>query len=334
MKLGRRVFRIRPRFYPPFLSPLSIFITGCLFCSVLLIFSCRTLFTSIEEEKNLSSIHTWVYQVQNVEIPALENSSYDLVVIDYSRDGTEYGMWSIREIDQLKKSGNGKIVLAYLSLGEAESYRWYWESGWISGNPFWLGQENPEWPENYKVQYWDDKWKNIVKEYLTKIINQGFDGVYLDGIDSYEYWSDPFNRESLSLLVTEAADRMVSLVVELGEYARIQSGKSDFILCTQNGTGICQDATNRSSFLNGIDAVAAEDVFYPGEEAMDNPYNPQKEVLEDLSYFRREGKQVVSVEYLSQTNVTAIEQYYQTARKYGFIPYAANRDLDTLRLER
>ncbi|MBD3286479.1 hypothetical protein GF359_07950, partial [candidate division WOR-3 bacterium] len=49
---------------------------------------------------------------------------------------------------------------------------------------------NPDWKGNYLVRYWEEEWKAIIfgtdSSYLDAVINQGFDGVYLDKIDSYE----------------------------------------------------------------------------------------------------------------------------------------------------
>ncbi len=50
--------------------------------------------------------------------------------------------------------------------------------------------ENPNWPGNYKVRYWDPEWQAIIFEYEDKILNAGFDGVYLNIIDAFEYWED------------------------------------------------------------------------------------------------------------------------------------------------
>ncbi|MCI0471716.1 MAG: endo alpha-1,4 polygalactosaminidase, partial [Candidatus Aminicenantes bacterium] len=83
-----------------------------------------------------------------------------------------------------------RLVLAYLSIGEAENYRWYWQAGWKPGNPSWLGAENPDWKGNYAVSYWASEWQAIVFQYVDAIIAAGFDGVYLDKIDEYEYWEE------------------------------------------------------------------------------------------------------------------------------------------------
>ena len=42
-------------------------------------------------------------------------------------------------------------MFAYLSLGEAEDYRFYWQPSWNSRKPAWLHGENPGWRGNYLV---------------------------------------------------------------------------------------------------------------------------------------------------------------------------------------
>ncbi len=81
-----------------------------------------------------------------------------------------------------------------MSIGEAEDYRYYWKSTWNSNPPSWVERENPDWEGNYKIRYWDPRWKAIISgnddSYLKKILDAGFDGVYLDIIDAFEYFED------------------------------------------------------------------------------------------------------------------------------------------------
>ena len=79
-----------------------------------------------------------------------------------------------------------------MSVGEAEDYRYYWQNNWSTNKPNWLDAENPNWPGNYKVKYWDKNWQNIIvgndQSYTKKILDANFDGVYLDIIDAFEYY--------------------------------------------------------------------------------------------------------------------------------------------------
>ena len=168
-----------------------------------------------------------------------------------------------------------------------------------------------------------------------RLASQGFDGVYLDGIDSYEYWSGEAGAgEDESLDTVTAAELMADLVLTIADFTRGELGKSSFIICPQNGTGIIRDASSSKSadFLSAVDAVGAEDVFFygPGEE--DNPYTPQYEVLDDLDVFRSKEKRVFVTDYLSQSNSASVELFYTQARLRGYIPFATDRDLDILRI--
>jgi cysteinyl-tRNA synthetase len=100
------------------------------------------------------------------------------------------------EITQLKSKANGgsRLVISYMSIGEAENYRYYWDASWNTNSPAWLDQENPDWAGNFKVKYWEEAWQSIIfgndNSYLKKITNAGFDGVYLDIIDGFEYYEN------------------------------------------------------------------------------------------------------------------------------------------------
>ena len=255
------------------------------------------------------SFPSWAYQLQGAEPSQIAALNFGLVVIDYSRDGTEGGAYSRKEIGRLKSSG--KVVLAYLSIGEAEDYRFYWREEWSRDPPPWLGPENPEWPGNYVVRYWEDGWKGIVFRYLKRIVSRGFSGVYLDKLDSYEYFGD-------SLGYGEAARRMASLVMEVADSCRAWAGEC--VIIPQNGEGILKYVPG---VLEYVDGWAVEDVLY-------GDGGPER--LATIRRVRDAGKIVLSVEYVYDGDVSKVEDYYRTAREEGLLPYAADtsRRLDRL----
>ncbi len=123
----------------------------------------------------------------------LKNTNYDLIVIDAFFNDE---LLSKNDIDsiKIKKNGKKRLIISYMSIGEAENYRYYWKEQWNSSKPDFLEKENPYWEGNYKVKYWNKDWQNIIygndESYLKKIINSGFDGVYLDIIDAFEYFEN------------------------------------------------------------------------------------------------------------------------------------------------
>lgn len=124
---------------------------------------------------------------------AVANTNYDVILMDSFFDEQ---IWTAQEITALKTKANGgkRLVISYMSIGEAEDYRYYWQPGFNSNPPEWLSGPNPDWPGNYKVKYWLDSWKIIIygnnEAYLDKLLEAGFDGAYLDIIDGYEYFED------------------------------------------------------------------------------------------------------------------------------------------------
>jgi len=152
----------------------------------------RSIHTLADISNFLYLINPEHYSSKAAFIHTVTATNYDLLIMDlFFHDNT---LFSADEIEQLRSKTNGgkRLVVCYMSIGEAEDYRYYWQAGWSSGNPSWLGTENPDWEGNYKVKYWEKEWQGIIfgndDSYLKKIINSGFDGVYLDIIDAFEYY--------------------------------------------------------------------------------------------------------------------------------------------------
>lgn len=85
----------------------------------------------------LSRARSWSYQLQNYDLRRLAQSKADVLVVDYSFTGDETNRISARTLERLQKKPDGsrRLVLAYLSIGEAEEYRYYWKSDWIETAP-------------------------------------------------------------------------------------------------------------------------------------------------------------------------------------------------------
>ena len=153
----------------------------------------NSVITNLAQVKNfLYLINPTNYTTKSAFITAVASTNYDLLIMDmYFKDGSAF---TSAEINQLKNKANGgkRLIISYMSIGEAENYRYYWQLGWNTNKPSWLDTENPNWAGNFKVKYWNTEWQNIIygndNSYLKKILNANFDGVYLDIIDAFEYY--------------------------------------------------------------------------------------------------------------------------------------------------
>jgi cysteinyl-tRNA synthetase len=296
--------------------------------------------------QRLSEVRSLLYllQADQLSVSDLANNGFDLVVMDYAKYGDAESEYSQNEISQIKSGGLGgspKVVLAYMSIGEAEDYRFYWETSWQPGFPAWLGPTNPEWEGNYKVRYWMNGWKEIIygtatgknKSYLDRIIDQGFDGVYLDIIDAYEYWSSPIGGNERTRI--QARIDMYNFLKELRNYAIVNRGKTGFLIFPQNGADIIYDEKEvidslGQQYLSACDGIGQEDIWYMG--TMIQSQKSYDWLTKLLDVFKAHDKLVLSVDYVwdsanadSTANKNRYNDYYTKVYGRGYIPYAANK---------
>lgn len=276
----------------------------------------------------LSGVNDFLYQLQNLDLEAIGATAYDLVVMDYSADGGPDGEFSAAEIAALKNSpGGSKVVIAYMSIGEAETYRFYWGPAWDAdgdgvpdpGAPAWLDVENPDWPGNYKVRYWDSGWQAVVMQYTDRLLAAGFDGAYLDIIDAYEYYAEQGR--------TTAAQEMADFVAAVRAHARaVDPG---FYIVPQNAP---QLAALVPAYMEALDGIGQEDIYY-GYEA-DNaptPLTVTAELEGYLDLYVAAGKLVLTIDYADYRLVPDyVDDAYSRSRGRGYVPFCTVRALDEL----
>lgn len=147
---------------------------------------------SLQEAKNfLYLINPDQYTTKTALLEALAATNYDVIIMDAFFDEWAYTPAEL-ELIRTKANGGQRLLIAYMSIGEAEDYRNYWDATWSVSPPDWLLASNPDWPGNYKVNYWDPAWQAIIcgnsTSYTHQLLTSGFDGAYLDLIDAFEYF--------------------------------------------------------------------------------------------------------------------------------------------------
>jgi len=148
---------------------------------------------SITQVKNfLYLINPENYSSKEAFITTLADTDYDLIIMDLFLEGEN--SFTAEEVSRLKVKHNGgsRLVVCYMSIGEAEDYRYYWQPSWTRDKPGWLDRKNPDWEGNFRVKYWEEAWQDIIfgndSSYTKKILDAGFDGAYLDIIEAFEYY--------------------------------------------------------------------------------------------------------------------------------------------------
>jgi cysteinyl-tRNA synthetase len=268
----------------------------------------------------LAKVRSWGCQYQNLRPTEIAASKLDLIVIESVLDGATGRMISTAELAsmQMKAGGGRRLVLAYLSIGEAAEYRSYWKAWWQNKPPPWLGPENPNWPMAHAVRFWYPEWKEILfgrpTSVLDDILAVGFDGVFIDRVDVFRDWLS--ERPS-------AAQDMVDLVDEIGRYAR--SRKREFLLMAQNA----ETMLSEQRYSAAIDAVSKESLLFGlAGEGVENTPDQVAWSLHYLALAHNARLPVFAIEYLrSELQISAAQR---TLAQLGYLPFFASRLLDRL----
>lgn len=308
----------------------------------------------------LADVRSWAYQIQDLAEPgsieALEASPYDVLVLeptstDWSTTATKT-FDTRRMVERLEGSrasdaGHTKLVLAYVDIGQAESWRWYWtwpqtqalaETYWPS---FLLGTDPDGWAGCWIVAYWSAEWRRILlgegaappadgswSSVIDEVIDDGFDGIYMDWVEAY---SDARVLAAAKLQGVDPATEMIRLIRDLRDYARAR--KPEFVVVQQNAADLLD---GHPELLDVIDGIAQENTWFAGQadSAWDDPSGADvaqssavtAEMVRSLEPFHRGGKQVFTVDYA----VTHADAVYDASSAQGYVPYCTRAALSQL----
>lgn len=265
--------------------------------------------------KRDDQVKTWGYFINGTKVDPVAKSNYDLVVVD-SRDG-EGNLFTKDQVSKMKSrpSGKDKLIIAYISLGEAEDYRPYWKKEWSKKPPTWLGKENPEWKGNYSIkQWWHSDWIEVTHSILDDVMNAGFDGVYIDKIDVYE---DLGGSDILK-------QRMIKYIIDVSKYCKAKNPK--FLIIPQNAEELSED----KGYLEAVDGIGKESVCYSGElgkKQVKNSPDDVKYTMNLLNNFAKANKLVLVVEYVKGAQY---DNALKTMGNSNYVCYSTNKELDKL----
>jgi len=318
-------------------------------------------FASPDGRAALSHVRSWGYQLQDLKVERVASSPHDLIVVDESLDGQHRGS-EARTLAQLKLKPDGgrRIILSYLSIGEAEDYRPYWNAAWTaptvaSTNPIQLIRLSsagataarahfrfasglsdkplltptagaPAWlgaenPE-WRGNYNVRFWHPDWKALLYGDPSAALDRIIAAGFDGvYLDRADVYDRWRREQ--PSAKTDMVELVSSIASYAREK--KPDFLIVLQNAEELLANKRVREV----LDGVAKEDLLYGvNEEGKANSVGEVQSSLRYLRQARTEGLPVLVVEYLADlTDITAARNRIESE---GFVAYFGPRTLNML----
>lgn len=260
---------------------------------------------SFAQENRLSHINDFLYQTREADLYRISHLKYDLLITDYSFDGTEVRAYTADEIAGLQYGmGDETLVIATLSLSIAEDHRWYWTEGDL---PEWVDVPD-DWDETgrYPVDIANPEWQDILFTFIDKITDAGFDGVYLTDLPE------------------DSPELAYALIFSLADYGR--AWDEGFLVIVQGGLDLAIYGEDYFSFING---VMVEGMYY-GREGEDIPAD-EDDILDMetalQAYFEAEIPVFMTA---FTTDPAQIADHYARASDIGAIPFATVETLDAM----
>lgn len=258
-----------------------------------------------------------LYQLQNASFNNLFKNDFKAAVVDM--DDANLTALQVAELT----GGQKKILFTYISIGEAEDYRSYWQDGgWNTSPPKFLLGENPDWEGNFLVKFWDKDWQKVMLARVEEAVKLGYNGMYLDIVDAYQVASV---RNAYPGSDAALRKEMIDFVIALSTHAKAID--PNFMVVPQNAVGlVALDEDNprgasNAAYLKAIDGMGVEDLWYDGNRSA----SWTKYDLEYIKLALDAGKFVLAASY--PTDDAKQADFIDQAIKAGLIPFVADRNL-------
>jgi uncharacterized protein (TIGR01370 family) len=214
-------------------------------------------------------------------------------------------------VDDLPKT---TIRLAYVSVGEADPRRPYWPV--VRDQPF-LVEQNPEWPDNVRVDIRDSRWQEILlRDEVEAALKRGFDGVMLDTIDNVPY------------LESKDPERYSGSRQALRDWLQRLRQACPRAVIVANGSEALADA---APFVDGFVIEGVFSIYDIRQRAYRRTTDAERNWKLD-AIARAQGvapRPVFSIEYADVGDVELSQWAFQESVRHGFRPYVGVRALNT-----
>ncbi|KAB1076168.1 endo alpha-1,4 polygalactosaminidase [Methylobacterium planeticum] len=212
---------------------------------------------------------------------------------------------------QVARMGGGPadphLLLAYLSIGEAD-----------------LGAIQPTAPRDprdslvphrsgqVETAFWSSNWQAWLMRAVATLVRDGYDGVYLDGVEACRTVSERGRAALAASGQTDPAAAMIDLVTALAGAARARNPA--FKVWAGNGEALLGD----DRYLAAIDGLFRENLYYTaaGER---QPVAATRKCLRLLQRMLAAGKDVIAIEQVG--GAAQIDDVHAQAERDGLGSY-------------
>jgi polysaccharide biosynthesis protein PelA len=229
-----------------------------------------------------------------------EMGPYQLMIIDPDQSRAH-------EADSL--SNRGALAVAYVNIGEAESYRWFYNDirhDWILG-------ANPNWKDHFYIDAAKQGWHTLVIDrVLPAIFSKGFKGVFLDMVDVASPDLYPMLRPGIVALIHE-----------------IREAYPDKILMINNGSFLVPEVSDC------VDGMVVESVFASYDFAAKSYVPVKKEdsnarCAELRTLMTTYGMKIFAIDYAPPGDTLTRAFAEREAIHHGFLSFVSTIELNSL----
>ncbi len=212
------------------------------------------------------------------------------------------------ELKHLKQ--HGASTYAYLSIGEVGPQR-NWKN---QIQPAWTMGVNTAW-DSTVMDLTSNGWQRFILERVTHLVGQGYDGLFLDTMDSYQiYAKDDAARN-------KQEDALANLIY------RIKKQHPSLKLISNRGFEVI------NKIAGYLDAVAAESLYSRWNSKLAT-YQPVPEadrqwLLGKLNQVKSNHQlDIISIDYVAPADREKARDIAKNISQHGFIPWVSTPSLD------
>jgi len=255
------------------------------------------------------------------ETPAPRRAAAKRWAVAYSRDLTPEALRRfdlvVVDPDVARTPGElrppGGRLLAYLSVGEVNETRTYFDH---VRSQRWLIRENAAWRGSFLVDVRAPGWQRLLVDRIARgILDRGFDGFFLDTLDTAE------------VLQRENADAYLGSIEAMAALVRaLRTAYPRAVLLSNNAFEVIDHVAPL------LDGVVAESLFttYDASTRLYHPVSPfrrSEKVAALRELRRRHGTPIFTLDYAGLHDAALRASAYDASRALGFIPYVGAVDL-------
>jgi uncharacterized protein (TIGR01370 family) len=206
------------------------------------------------------------------------------------------------ELAALKTQGT--LVVSYLSIGEAEPEREWYLDGRV--DPAWELGTNENWGSRF-IDANQTGWQDLMIALTGEFIAKGFDGVFLDTVDTVD-------------MFPQTLPGMVEII------HRLRATYPDALLVQNRGFTVVDDTAGDIDALMFEDLVTTYDFINSEYLYADNSY-----VAQQMAQLHADtGVVILALDYVAPDNPAGAYLAIQAANEYGFIPAVSTIMLDDI----